>query len=73
MRQWINWIFILFLISISILLLIIFLPESDTVKTGDSWTYKIIHIDDMTCIKWENDLPSQGGLTCNWDEWKGDK
>lgn len=50
---------------------LIFSGCSDRVNTDDSWTYSIIEVDGMTCIKY-NSGTYAGGLTCNWDEWKGE-
>lgn len=45
--------------------------QEENIKTDDSRTYEIITIDGMTCIRWIGS--SKGGLTCNWDEWEGNK
>jgi hypothetical protein len=60
-------------IALSFFLLVVIMLVScggDPVVTEESYTYKIVEIDGMTCIKWSTAIGYQGGLTCNWDEWE---
>jgi hypothetical protein len=41
---------------------------TEEIKTEDAFTYKVIDINGMTCVRWNNGIYT-GGLTCNWNEW----
>ncbi len=43
-----------------------------SVDIEDSWTYSVVEIDGMTCIRWSSG-GYRGGLTCNWNEWEGNQ
>lgn len=59
-------------LSLFLLIVIMIVSCSSTVETEDSWTYQIVEIDGMTCVKWNSTVGYVGGLTCNWDEWKSE-
>ncbi len=45
--------------------------SNNLIETEDSWKYSNIKVNGMTCIKWVS-AGYVGGLTCNWDEYKGE-
>ncbi len=47
-------------------------PKSDYVGSFAKVRYEFVEIDGMACIAWKSVLANTRGLTCNWDEWKGE-
>jgi hypothetical protein len=39
-------------------------------KNISDFTYEIVKVEGMTCIKWGRLSAYKGALTCNWDEWE---
>lgn len=60
-----------FLIIVTLGLILMSCGGSDPIESNDSTTYNIVKIDGMTCVKWSG-VAYTSGLTCNWDEWKGE-
>jgi hypothetical protein len=63
---------ILLLLSVVLLVSCVGIDRSGQKVYADEFSYRIVEIEGMTCI-WYNDAAGyQGyaGLTCNWDEWQ---
>lgn len=59
------------MLTISIMAVLIIASCRENRIDQNSFSYRVIEVQEMTCIQWGNPISYKGGLTCNWDEWKG--
>lgn len=63
--------YLLIIVAIVIVISVLVSCANNPIEAEDSLVYSVIEIDGMTCIKW-NSYGYVGGLTCNWNERKGE-